>query len=702
MRERQFKLGIPLCVFSSLTLLAACQDPPPAFEERTFDQNNLAQASDSADATAAHQEVADNGDGRADPKVITKKFSAAQSEDVTVAYVWGGETADETIKMSYETMGTTTSVKQIDAPQHTELFTQTAAGGKASETFEQKSETSGVLDILVVIDNSGSMAEEQQNLSTKLSPMMQYVKDSQWRIGVVTTDPRDGCMRALIQKGDVDADQAYAQAINAGTKGSGSERGLAQAVDALKCNGGSWLRQNSTLAVLIVSDEDNCSNGIDCAGEPQASGSYLTDYLNSIRQVGVTARVYGIVWRSTDSAAQCPTAYNQANVYSDIVTHTNGTLGSICDRDYTLTLEAISKNMSVLLKNQFAIQHIPLDGTLKIFINDQLLTNGYTITGNVVELKNAPAIGSIIRFEYEYLADSSRKEFLLAKAATPVGMAVYGDGVLVDSSLYKYDQVQHSVNFNDIPAAHEIKVVYYEQVALPQDFAIKDEFVRSSLKVTVDGVLQDASAYQLNADPQGVHFNASPLPGVTIDMAYDKIIKPRLRYPVIVASENMQIAEVIDGATSEKLDYTLEGNVAVFDEKDFEVGRVILVHYRTDMTQKNVVDLQSSMVAGTPVIVSSSNGTTCDVSSSIVGSKVNMGQCGFSVGEHITITFSAMLEPKRLFAVEDEALSDPDKFVWTVMVNGQPTVTFERDQNVITIEGLKTTDEVTVTAKANM
>ena len=59
-----------------------------------------------------------------------------------------------------------------------------------------------------------------------------------------------------------------------------------------------------------------------------------------------------------------------------------------------------------------------------------------------------------------------------------------------------------------------------------------------------------------------------------------------------------------------------------------------------------------------------------------------------------------MSEVKRQFTLEDEALTDAEKFVWSVMVNDKPITAFERDQNVITIDGLKATDVVTVTAKA--
>ena len=170
--------------------------------------------------------------------------------------------------------------QQIDRPQVTESHQQGAAPSSATDSFQQESEN-GIVDILIVIDNSGSMREEQQNLSTKLQPLLTSISNSNWQIGVITTDPRDPCMRAVIKKGDANYLSAFATAINAGTSGSGNEQGIRQAVEGLGCSTNQWVRANSSLAVLIISDEDNCSNG-DCgSGAATSDPAYLTNYISN-------------------------------------------------------------------------------------------------------------------------------------------------------------------------------------------------------------------------------------------------------------------------------------------------------------------------------------------------------------------------------------------------------------------------------------
>lgn len=193
---------------------------------------------------------------------IEKTFNSTQFADEKQE-IFVGETVVQKI-----TMGNREENKS-------DSFTQNVRGEKRKsfDLLKNKEEnfsqgiTNTKLDIMVVIDNSSSMAEEQENLSTKLNPLLEEVADSDWQIAVVTTDPTDTCLRTLIKKGDANYYSKFRRAVTAGTGGTHIERGLLQAVRGLKgCSSGSWIRDDSALAILIVSDEDNCSvNGSKCA-----------------------------------------------------------------------------------------------------------------------------------------------------------------------------------------------------------------------------------------------------------------------------------------------------------------------------------------------------------------------------------------------------------------------------------------------------
>lgn len=233
---------------------------------------------------------------------------------------------------------------QVSRPNVTKIYKQGHPGENKTENLMQADQ--GILDLLIVIDDSGSMSQEQKNLSGKLAPLLEYVKDSDWRIGVVTT---------TFSRGDSGIDATFATAINAGLTGCASEQGIRQAVAGLSCPTAMFVRPKSTIAVLIVSDEDNCSDGTDCGDVPYAKPEYLTDFLANtlMRKLGTDARIYGLFWYPTKS---CVGAAKKANQYAKAVADTSGTAGSICDADYTQTLQKISWDVAAILKTEFTLK----------------------------------------------------------------------------------------------------------------------------------------------------------------------------------------------------------------------------------------------------------------------------------------------------------------------------------------------------------
>ncbi len=167
----------------------------------------------------------------------------------------------------------------------------------------------GPVDILFVVDNSGSMADEQVRLAQGFERFVDAMPDdSDYRIAVVTTDqnneleqtgqrqfehspewpyeilgtaqaqctPEEGTSRACF-RGRVDSKivdsltmdvktqvDVFAENVQVGTCGNGSEeQGLNAMMSALTqtknaCNDG-FLREEAKLAVIFVSDEDDGS-----------------------------------------------------------------------------------------------------------------------------------------------------------------------------------------------------------------------------------------------------------------------------------------------------------------------------------------------------------------------------------------------------------------------------------------------------------
>ena len=430
--------------------LAACNEGPPGWTELPASYDGPLVDSSSSDDLTGYSNVAS----------AEWTFQASQVEDAEVEFDLDADRVKQFSTMRELSTIAGVSYEQINRAQKVEVFKQGSDQQFNSEFFKQNEndDAQGLLDVLVVIDNSGSMEEEQQNLSSKLLPLLTYVSESDWKIAVVTTDMSDGCLRDVISKNQQNPQSAFAAAIRAGVNGSGIEAGVPQAVRALDpaCMGGqSWLRPNSTLAVLIVSDEDNCSDGTRCANPAHNTAGYLLDYLAGIRQVGVNAKVFGLVWHESQSQRQCRTGYRRALIYSDLIDATGGTWGSICDSDYSATLQAMSMDLSLILKTQFALEYTPNLGDLEVFVNEQRVLSGFRVLGNVLEFEEAPAAGARISVNYKYATAVPSKDFTLREAADSASIQVYLDGQAIQN--FTYDEGQRKLSFDAAPQVREVK-----------------------------------------------------------------------------------------------------------------------------------------------------------------------------------------------------------------------------------------------------
>jgi hypothetical protein len=692
--------SMPLLVW----LLASCDSPPPAFREdvipigegRVYSGDASAENGGSVqhdDHTAADRGEDDTGLPAA--AAASWSFQATTLAPGSLSLDLANGQFQQRFKMDDNVVATRLDFNQVSRPVVTEAFRQGSEQEFKTESFTQSNSASGLLDVLVVIDTSGSMKEEQSNLSTKLLPLLSYVKDADWKIGVVTTDPREGCLRGLIRKGDRNAEQLFANAVNAGIQGSGNERGILQAVNGLKgeCNqNGSWLRTNSTVAVLIVSDEDNCSaRGQDCGNDPWAKADYLVNYLSGIRKVGVNARTYGIVWHPTMTQSACNTAFHAATVYADAISRTNGTWGSICDADYSSTLSAISYDLSVILKNQFALQYEPFGKSLKVYVNNQLQSSGYKLTGNVLEFTNAPASGSNIRVEYEFTTEPPRNEFFLANSVDSSTLQVYLDGA--PTTAFSYDAGARSIRFNNAPMVYEIKAVYRKDGELKKEFEIGRNANATSIRVSVNG--KTTTGYSYSSSTGLVTMNAVPADAAQVNISFDQVLSPKLRYPIYAAADVRDQVRVYDAKTTRSIPVSVDGDEIVFQGRDFRALREIMVVYPAGVNDAMMVDLGRDVLQDSIKVKGLKSGACEAKAFTVSGSSLDLKNCSFQVNEGILIEFSYIEGHSNVF---DLGALDMDltQYSWKVAVNGVETSTFTINDNQLMFPDLPMNAKVDV------
>lgn len=279
------------------------------------------------------------------------------------------------------------------------------------------------VDLLVVMDNSRSMAEEQEKMAERTQNLLTEIDSLDWRIGFTTTDvsagsyglrgellPLTGAAGRVLTKGANDVHRVFGDTMkrdetltcpDTGVCPSGDEQPLAATLLALQKRGGAnqgFFRAGADVMVLVITDEDEKSNGASGAltGTQLVSGArqLLTDDQKFI--------VSAIVVKPGDTACfnhNAPDG-NYANVVAGAVHLTGGFLGSVCAADYADQLKRIGQLVRKAA-DSFELAQTPAAGSLELsFEPAQPQTRWKLVGRKVVFTQNPPPIGTFIRATY--------------------------------------------------------------------------------------------------------------------------------------------------------------------------------------------------------------------------------------------------------------------------------------------------------------
>jgi hypothetical protein len=159
-------------------------------------------------------------------------------------------------------------------------------------------EPASQVDILFVMDNSVSMEQEQNDVAENFEKFILNIEETNadWQIGIITTDMVDVTQRGrlqglptIIDPDTPDYQGAFATNIRVGTDGYPIERGLSAALAAVTAplttheNEG-FISPDATLAIIVVSDENDCSDNGVLIGDDQAACYQEADQLVPVPQ----------------------------------------------------------------------------------------------------------------------------------------------------------------------------------------------------------------------------------------------------------------------------------------------------------------------------------------------------------------------------------------------------------------------------------
>lgn len=658
-------------VMVGLLILVACENRPMTFRERPrgpSDRDDGPVGEGSRDREHSDSDDLNGAGGSAPRRTMEVSFPSHDVNNAAVDFVLQNEFVEQALTLERQYISQREEFTQLIRPRAEERFLQGFPDTSAREEFTQNGER--VLDILLVVDNSASMAEEQQNLSTKIMPLLSSITQTNWRIGVVTTDPADTCLRALITKDDADAGEKFRRAVQAGIKGSGNERGILVAERSItgKCGlNNDWLRPNSTLAILIVSDEDNCSNGGDCGGADYTYASYLTNAMGRDRVLGSTARAYGLIRHPSQSRAECSTAEQSAAIYAEVINATGGTWGSICDEDYSTTLNAISNDIAVTLGTKFALRSQPKAASVVVKVNGGVI-HDYKVVGNVVEFDLAPVEGAQIEISYMIPGKPMRQEFVLQETPAAWDTQVSVNGQVAAPSEYTIDLARKTVRFHAMPARNaDITVSYIRDLPLTKEFKLQSSYKAGSLLVSVNG--QVTADFNANEQTGVVDFFTAPRDGANIAFAYLKPGKALLSYPLAVPAEVENTLVVLDAQTQEEIGASYNNGVLSIDAGDFNEGRVLAVRYANPRRDQFTVELPQDPIPGTIELHDAHQ--ICRDDLVVNGRVVDASGCGFRADiDAISAFYDYVTASHQNFTLRLDGWDEKRPGQWEIFVDG--------------------------------
>jgi hypothetical protein len=269
-----------------------------------------------------------------------------------------------------------------------------------------------ILDIVFVIDNSGSMGIFQAELSSQMTAFLNVFLSSgaDFHLGFITTD--GGFLRCSMQVCWIDntfanpVDWSQGVISNISITGAAYERGIQMAKEFFEnqdpITGGApgtpFWRDDATTVIIYVSDEPDQSIG---------GWSAYTNFFDNLRPSIDQMKHFGVIG---DAPSGCTWSYNgiirpivYGQGYWDMIQRYSGSWYSICSVDWGSQMQDLANNVTI--RARFALQEPdPIESSIVVKINGQISTSGWyydSSTNSVVFQEDSiPEPNQTITIEY--------------------------------------------------------------------------------------------------------------------------------------------------------------------------------------------------------------------------------------------------------------------------------------------------------------
>ena len=573
------------------------------------------------------------------PFTLNPSGDARVTEQINLSQ---NNTVNKNIVMATEKAPKQYTVTAKSRAWHSRQVTQTGNSGTTRTDTFARATHKGLLDLLLVIDDSKSMSTVHGYLVAGLSNLLNSISNSNWQIKVIDVDDSNMCDHTIINENN--KSHFTTLLTNFSANPNKNERALQKAKAALGITGscGSWLRTDSTLAAVIVTDEDyQCSNAsaADNRGSDDNSfycGTQVGDFITAFKGLRTNTGLYGIF----DDQATCGalrTKYAGTTCFATNSTHIDNYGQVLCPitnpcygRDnnykfrsanylagsfdmtsyvrsdkagYASILGSISAGIKAKLDDQFTLTHEPDSGAAVTVTVNGKSTSNFKTSSNILTLYDAgnanDAIavtyvpnGGVKPFKNTLTVDDSQADMNTVSVTVGGKTLAKNTHYTVNGNTITINNVKTNFPSGATAALRWQKQTSYDPKQNDFRFGGNHEIVAGT--VSIDGYA--ASRYTFYASPNRVNFNSGQEPayGASLTIRYSAYNNNVLKYPI-----NYSGTYPVTAVSCSPVACSRSGNNIVFSPSDFQRGKSVVVTLTVQGLQSDRRPVPQHYVAGT-------------------------------------------------------------------------------------------------------
>ncbi len=312
------------------------------------------------------------------------------------AIVKPGEPETIVITETETIVETVTVTEEVEVPVYVEVEVPVNEGVIWVDSFTQHMSVDGI-DILWVVDRSGSMNRFNSELLAGVEAMLLALPTSDWRLVMISADARKAVLSTefpLVPGDDIDD----AAAMLATLTSAPFEEGFNSVYDYINHNpySSTWMRPDAGLLVVFVSDEEEQSDV-----EYPAVSDFISWY-GSLRMGSVFMASIINVEADYTLCDYPPNPMDVGDRYMEATSLLGGVVVDICDTDWSPGVTDATHSIEPV--EEILLTHKAETDSIRVFINGSLNHDWvYSETYNTVYFTVLPAAGHLVEVGYRYI-----------------------------------------------------------------------------------------------------------------------------------------------------------------------------------------------------------------------------------------------------------------------------------------------------------